>query len=430
MSSKNKSVNLISGSKSVGLDIKDATVGPSVVDLKNLYKESGFFTFDPAYSTTASCESYVTYIDGNEGILEYRGYPIEQLANESTYLEVAYLLFNGELPSINNLQQFRAEVKANMVLPEQTKMLFKGFDDNAHPMAMLTTAIASLSSLYHEGIDIKNPKDQKKFFFNVLGKTPILVANIFNQRNHTNMGHYDEDLTYAENILSLFFGGNTNYEINPVFSKALDILLILHADHEQNCSTSSVRLTGSSGTNPYTAIAAGVAALWGPSHGGANEAVVKMFGEIESKKNISKYIAKAKDKNDRFRLMGFGHRVYKNFDPRATIIREECHKVLKALENNDNPMFELAQELEQIALQDEYFVERNLYPNVDFYSGIIYQAMGLPKEMFTVMFALARTVGWATHWCEMMSQPGLKIGRPRQLYLGEKRRDYISIEQR
>ena len=430
MSSKNKSVNLISGSKSVGLDIKDATVGPSVVDLKNLYKESGFFTFDPSYSTTASCESYVTYIDGNEGILEYRGYPIEQLANESTYLEVAYLMFNGELPSTNNLQQFRAEVKTNMVLPEQTKMLFKGFDDNAHPMAMLTTAIASLSSLYHEGIDIKNPKDQKKFFFNVLGKTPILVANIFNQRNHTNMGHYDEDLTYAENILSLFFGGDCNYEINPVFSKALDILLILHADHEQNCSTSSVRLTGSSGTNPYTAIAAGVAALWGPSHGGANEAVVKMFGEIESKENISKYIAKAKDKNDRFRLMGFGHRVYKNFDPRATIIREECHKVLKALENNDNPMFELAQELEQIALQDEYFIERNLYPNVDFYSGIIYQAMGIPKEMFTVMFALARTVGWATHWCEMMSQPGLKIGRPRQLYLGEKRRDYISIEQR
>jgi citrate synthase len=244
------------------------------------------------------------------------------------------------------------------------------------------------------------------------------------------MGQYDEDLTYAENILRLFFGGDTNYEINPVFAKALDILLVLHADHEQNCSTSSVRLAGSSGTNPYAAIAAGVAALWGPAHGGANEAVVKMFGEIESKENISKYIAKAKDKNDRFRLMGFGHRVYKNFDPRATIIREECHKVLNALENNNNPMFELAQELEQIALQDEYFIERNLYPNVDFYSGIIYQAMGLPKEMFTVMFALARTVGWATHWCEMMAQPKLKIGRPRQLYLGEERRNYISIDQR
>ncbi len=430
MSSKNKSVNLTNGSKSIDLNIKDASVGPSVVDLKNLHRDTGLFTFDPSYSTTASCESYVTYIDGNEGILEYRGYPIEQLANKSTYLEVAYLLFNGELPSEMHLQEFRALVKANMALPEQTNMLFQGFDDNAHPMAMLTTAMASLSSLYHEDIDIKNSGHQKEFFFNVLGKTPILVANIFNHRNHTNMGDYDEELTYAENILRLFFGGDADHEVNPVFSKALDLLLILHADHEQNCSTSSVRLTGSSGTNPYAAIAAGVAALWGPAHGGANEAVVKMFGEIGSKENISKYIAKAKDKNDRFRLMGFGHRVYKNFDPRATIIREECHKVLNSLENNDNPMFELAQELEQIALKDEYFIERNLYPNVDFYSGIIYQAMGIPKEMFTVMFALARVVGWATHWCEMMAQPNLKIGRPRQLYLGEKRRDYISIEQR
>ena len=430
MSSKNKSVNLTSDSSSTELDIKDASVGPSVIDLKNLYKETGLFTLDPSYSTTASCISHVTYIDGNEGILEYRGYPIEQLAAKSTYLEVAYLLFNGELPSVNNLQEFRSQVKVNMTLPEQTKTLFQGFDESAHPMAMLTTSIASLSSLYHEGIDVKNSKHQKEFFFNVLGKTPILVANIFNHRNHTNMGQYDEDLTYAENILRLFFGGDTNYEINPVFAKALDILLVLHADHEQNCSTSSVRLAGSSGTNPYAAIAAGVAALWGPAHGGANEAVVKMFGEIGSKENISKYIAKAKDQNDRFRLMGFGHRVYKNFDPRATIIREECHKVLSALENNDNPMFELAQELEQIALQDEYFIERNLYPNVDFYSGIIYQAMGIPKEMFTVMFALARTVGWATHWCEMMAQPKLKIGRPRQLYLGEKRRNYISIDQR
>ena len=274
MSSKNKSVNLTSGWISIDLDIKDASVGPSVVDLKSLYRDTGFFTFDPSYSTTASCESYVTYINGNEGILEYRGYPIEQLANKSSYLEVAYLLFNGELPSENNLQEFREQVKANMVLPNQTEALFQGFDDNAHPMAMLTTAIASLSSLYHEGIDIKNPEHQKNFFFNVLGKTPILVANIFNHRNHTNMGHYDEDLTYAENILRLFFGGDADYEINPVFSKALDILLVLHADHEQNCSTSSVRLTGSSGTNPYAAIAAGVAALWGPSLGGANEAVV------------------------------------------------------------------------------------------------------------------------------------------------------------
>jgi len=427
---KNKTISLKTNSGSFELDVKEATVGPNVIDLKRLYGQTGLFTFDPSYSATASCESYITYIDGTEGILEYRGYPIEQLAELSTYLEVAYLLFNGELPSENSLEDFRSNVKANMVIPQQTKKLFQGLDKDSHPMAMLTTAMASLSSIYHDEIDVKNHEDQKKFFFNVLGKTPILVASIFNHRNQSDIGQYDEELSYSENILSLFFGGSGEYKIDPVFAKALDILMILHADHEQNCSTSSVRLTGSSGTNPYASIAAGVAALWGPAHGGANEAVVKMFGEIGNKDNIPKYIAKAKDKNDRFRLMGFGHRVYKNFDPRATIIREECHKVLNAMENDDDPMFELAQELEQIALKDEYFIERNLYPNVDFYSGIIYQAMGIPKEMFTVMFALARTVGWATHWCEMQSQPSLKIGRPRQLYLGEQRRDYIAIDQR
>ena len=430
MPKKNKTISLKTNSGSFELDVKEATVGPNVIDLKRLYGQTGLFTFDPSYSATASCESYITYIDGTEGILEYRGYPIEQLAELSTYLEVAYLLFNGELPSENSLEDFRSNVKANMVIPQQTKKLFQGLDKDSHPMAMLTTAMASLSSIYHDEIDVKNHEDQKKFFFNVLGKTPILVASIFNHRNQSDIGQYDEELSYSENILRLFFGGSGEYKIDPVFAKALDILMILHADHEQNCSTSSVRLTGSSGTNPYASIAAGVAALWGPAHGGANEAVVKMFGEIGNKDNIPKYIAKAKDKNDRFRLMGFGHRVYKNFDPRATIIREECHKVLNAMENDDDPMFELAQELEQIALKDEYFIERNLYPNVDFYSGIIYQAMGIPKEMFTVMFALARTVGWATHWCEMQSQPSLKIGRPRQLYLGEQRRDYIAIDQR
>ena len=430
MSKKDKTISLKTDAGSFELDLKEATIGPGVIDIRTLYGQTGLFTFDPSYSATASCESYITYIDGAEGILEYRGYPIEQLAELSTYLEVAYLLFNGELPSENSLQDFRSSVKANMVMPEQTTKLFQGLDKDSHPMAMLTTAMASLSSIFHDDIDIKSHKDQKKFFFNVLGKTPILVASIFNHRNQTDIGQYDEELSYSENILRLFFGGNDEYKIDPVFAKALDILMILHADHEQNCSTSSVRLTGSSGTNPYASIAAGVAALWGPAHGGANEAVVKMFGEIGSKDNIPKYIAKAKDKDDRFRLMGFGHRVYKNFDPRATIIREECYKVLNALENDDDPMFELAQELEQIALKDEYFIERNLYPNVDFYSGIIYQAMGIPKEMFTVMFALARTVGWATHWCEMQSQPKLKIGRPRQLYLGEQRRDYIAIDQR
>ena len=424
-------ITLKNDTQRVDLEIKDASVGPSVIDLKSLYNDTGYFTFDPSYSATASCESKITYIDGANGILEYRGYPIEQLAEQSTYLEVAYLLFNGELPSSNiSLNEFRSQVKKNMSLPENMSGIFTGFGKDAHPMAMLTTAVAALSGAYHEGINVRDKDHQKEFFFNILGKMPILVANVFNHNQEDANVGYDESLSYAENILRLFFGWKDGYEINPIFSKALDILLILHADHEQNCSTSSVRLTGSSGTNPYAAIAAGVAALWGPAHGGANEAVVKMFGEIGSKDNISKYIDKAKDKNDPFRLMGFGHRVYKNYDPRATIIRSQCHKVLESTGNDSNPMFELALELEEIALNDDYFVERNLYPNVDFYSGLIYEAMDIPKEMFTAMFALARTVGWATHWCEMMSNPKHKIGRPRQLYLGEKKRDYVPISDR
>ena len=424
-------VTLLNSSQSIELEIKNATVGPSVIDLKNLYQDTDFFTYDPSYSTTASCESTITYIDGAKGILEYRGYPIEQLAEDSTYLEVAYLLFNGELPTSKiALDEFRSEVKQRMTLPENMDVIFSGFNKDAHPMAMLTTSVAALSGSYHEGIDIRDKLHQKDFFFNVLGKVPILVASVFNHNRKDAVVEYDESLSYSENILRLFFGWQEGYETDPILSKALDILLILHADHEQNCSTSSVRLTGSSGTNPYAAIAAGVAALWGPAHGGANEAVVRMFDEIGSKENIPQYIAKAKDKNDPFRLMGFGHRVYKNYDPRATIIRSQCHKVLESTGNDSNPMFELALELEQIALNDEYFVQRNLYPNVDFYSGLIYQAMDIPKEMFTAMFALARTVGWATHWCEMMSNPKHRIGRPRQLYLGEKKRDYVPINDR
>ena len=424
-------ITLKKDTQSVDLEIKSASVGPSVIDLKSLYNDTGYFTFDPSYSTTASCESKITYIDGAKGILEYRGYPIEQLAEQSTYLEVAYLLFNGELPTSNiALDEFRSQVKKNMTLPNHMSGLLTGFGKDAHPMAMLTTSVAALSGSYHNGINIRNKKHQKEFFFNILGKMPILVASVFNHKKNDANVEYDESLSYSENILKLFFGWKDGYEINPIFSKALDILLILHADHEQNCSTSSVRLTGSSGTNPYAAISAGVAALWGPAHGGANEAVVRMFGEIGSKNNISKYIDKAKDKNDPFRLMGFGHRVYKNYDPRATIIRSQCHKVLKSTGNNTNPMFELALQLEEIALSDDYFVDRNLYPNVDFYSGLIYEAMDIPKEMFTAMFALARTVGWATHWCEMMSNPKHKIGRPRQLYLGEKKRDYVPINDR
>ena len=430
MSKENKSINLVYKGDRVDLDIKEPSVGADVVDLKNFTAETGMYTFDPSYRSTASCESYVTYVDGLAGVLSYRGYPIEQLAQESTYLEVSYLLYHGELPTSNQLDDFRLKVKDNMMLEESVKKLMQTFPENAHPMSMLITSVASLSSIYHSEINVRDPEDREAFFFQVLGKMPMLAATILNHINKQTVGSYDEKLNYSENILNLFFGGNANYVRSPIFSKALDVLLILHADHEQNCSTSSVRLTGSSGTNPYAAIAAGVAALWGPLHGGANEAVVRMFNEIQSKDRIKHFIAKAKDKNDPFKLMGFGHGVYKNYDPRAAIIRASCHQVLDELNDGNNPMLELALELEEIALNDGYFIDRNLYPNVDFYSGIIYQALGLPKEMFTVMFALARTVGWATHWCEMMANPSLRIGRPRQLYLGPKQRNYIPLDQR
>ena len=418
-------VTLQKNTQTVELETKDASVGPSVIDLKNLYHDTGYFTFDPSYSTTASCESYITYIDGAKGILEYRGYPIEQLAEQSTYLEVAYLLFNGELPSSNiALDEFRSDVKHNMTLPENMDLIFSGFGRDAHPMAMLTTAVAALSGSYHDGINVRDKEHQKEFFFNILGKMPILVANVFNHNQKDSNVDYDESLSYSENILRLFFGWKDGYEIDPILSKALDILLILHADHEQNCSTSSVRLTGSSGTNPYAAIAAGVAALWGPAHGGANEAVVRMFDEIGSKDNIPQYIEKAKDKNDPFRLMGFGHRVYKNYDPRAKVMQKTCHEVLDLLGIKSDPLLEIAMELEKIAREDEYFVERNLYPNVDFYSGIILKAMGFPSSMFTVLFAVARTTGWIAQWKEMIEDPVNKIGRPRQLYKGYTKRDY------
>jgi citrate synthase len=430
VSKENKTIGLLYNGGQVDLDIKEPSAGLDVVDLKNFSAQTGLYTFDPSYSSTASCESYITYVDGTAGVLSYRGYPIEQLAQESTYLEVSYLLYHGELPTGDQLDVFRLKVKQNMTLEASVIKLFDTFPEDAHPMSMLVTSVASLSSIYHHDINVREPEDREAFFFQVLGKVPMLAATILNHINNKTVGSYDEKLNYSANILNLFFGGIPNYEMNPIFSKALDVLLILHADHEQNCSTSSVRLAGSSGTNPYAALAAGVAALWGPLHGGANEAVVKMFNEIKSKDRISHFIEKAKDKNDPFRLMGFGHRVYKNYDPRAAFIRETCHEVLDELGQGNNPMLELALALEEIALHDQYFIDRNLYPNVDFYSGIIYQALGLPKEMFTVMFALARSVGWATHWCEMMANTDLRIGRPRQLYLGSKKRNYIPLDQR
>ena len=430
MSKENKTIGLLYNGNQVDLDLKEPSMGARVVDLKNFSAQTGLYTFDPSYRSTASSESYITYVDGTAGVLSYRGYPIEQLANDSTYLEVAFLLYYGELPSTDQLEAFRLRVKQNMILEESVVSLLGTFPKNTHPMSMLITSLASLSSICHDRINIKDSEDRETFFFEVLGRMPMLVATILNHSSKKTVGSYDETLNYSANILNLFFGDNSNYVINPVFSRALDILLILHADHEQNCSTSSVRLTGSSGTNPYAAMSAGVAALWGPLHGGANEAVVKMFDEIKSKDRINYFIEKAKDKNDPFRLMGFGHGVYKNYDPRAAIIRASCHEVLDEMDDGNNPTFELAMELEEIALNDEYFIDRNLYPNVDFYSGIIYKALGLPKEMFTAMFALARVVGWATHWCEMMDNPSLRIGRPRQLYLGPKKRNYIPLDQR
>ncbi len=429
MNKDDKTINLTYGDSQSELNIKQSTRGPDVIDLKLLNKNTGLFTYDPSYGSTASCESQITYIDGSLGVLAYRGYPIEQLADHSTYLEIAYLLYHGELPTPEQLDEFRFKVKQNMNLDEGIHQLFKTFPKTAHPMSMMATSMAALS-IYHPNINIREPKCRDDFFFNVLGKTPMLAAAILNTIQSSTIGTYKESLNYSGNVLNLFFGGAGDYAVNPVFSKALDVLLILHADHEQNCSTSSVRLSGSSGTNPYAAMSSGVSALWGPLHGGANEAVVRMFDEIKTIDRIGHFMDKAKDHDDPFRLMGFGHRVYKNYDPRAAIIKETCHTVLKEIDQVGNPIFELALSLEEIALNDEYFIEHNLYPNVDFYSGIIYKAIGIPLEMFTVMFALSRTVGWATHWCEMMSSPKTKIGRPRQLYTGPTERDYIPIEKR
>ena len=429
MNKDDKTINLTYGDSQSELNIKQSTRGPDVIDLKLLNKNTGLFTYDPSYGSTASCESQITYIDGSLGVLAYRGYPIEQLADHSTYLEIAYLLYHGELPTSEQLDEFRFKVKQNMNLDEGIHQLFKTFPKTAHPMSMMATSMAALS-VYHQNINIRESNCRDDFFFNVLGKTPMLAAAILNTIQSSTIGTYKESLNYSGNVLNLFFGGAGDYAVNPVFSKALDVLLILHADHEQNCSTSSVRLSGSSGTNPYAAMSSGVSALWGPLHGGANEAVVRMFDEIKTIDRIGHFMDKAKDHDDPFRLMGFGHRVYKNYDPRAAIIKETCHTVLKEIDQVGNPIFELALSLEEIALNDEYFIEHNLYPNVDFYSGIIYKAIGIPLEMFTVMFALSRTVGWATHWCEMMSSPKTKIGRPRQLYTGPTERDYTPIEKR
>ena len=413
------------------LPVRAGTIGPQVLDIANIYKDHGVFTFDPAFGVTASCESRITYIDGDAGVLLYRGYPVEQLAEKSSFMEVAHLLLYGELPTTKEQQTFARNISRHTMINESLLRFFNGFYHSAHPMAMVSAVIASMSAFYHDSMDIHDPRRREIFAHRIIAKLPTIAAAAHKHSLGQPFIYPSNELDYCSNLLNMFFAVPCErYEVDPVAAKALDLLFILHADHEQNASTSTVRLAGSTGANPYAAISAGVSALWGPAHGGANEAVLSMLEQIGTVDNIPKYLAMAKDRSSHFRLMGFGHRVYKNFDPRAKIIREACHEVLHKLGDNDNPLFELALRLEEIALQDDYFVSRKLYPNVDFYSGVIYSALGIPRSMFTVMFAIARTVGWVAHWLEMVSDPAMRIGRPRQLYTGPVRRDYVPVSQR
>ena len=419
------------GSEAIELPVLEGSQGPRAVDVSKLYGKGKIFTYDPGFMSTASCESSITYIDGEAGILEYRGYPIEQLAEHSSFLEVAYLLLYGELPNADQLSRFDHVITYHTMLNETLKNFYDGFRHDAHPMAIMVGVVGSLSAFYHDSIDIGNPRHREISAHRLFAKMPTIAAASYKHNIGEPIVYPRNALSYCANFLHMMFSTPSEpYEIDPIAEKALDLLFILHADHEQNASTSTVRLAGSSQANPYACIAAGIASLWGPAHGGANEAVLDMLTEIGDVSHIGKYIAKAKDKNDKFRLMGFGHRVYKNFDPRADILRKTAKEVLEKLADSSNPLFELALKLEEIALHDSYFLERKLYPNVDFYSGIIYRALGIPNSMFTVMFAIGRTIGWVAHWMEMMNDPLQKIGRPRQIYKGATRRDYVPVEQR
>ncbi len=413
------------------LPVRSGSTGPDVVDIGNLYREQGVFTYDAGFVATASCESEITFIDGDKGLLMYRGYPVEQLAEKSSFIEVAFLLLYGELPTADQLAEFSESIGRHTMLNEGMLRFFNGFRYDAHPMAVLSAVVGSMSAYYHDTMDVHDAHAREVFAHRILAKLPTIAAAAHKLTAGQPFVYPRNDLNYAENLLHMLFAVPAeDYEVNQVAAEAIDLLFILHADHEQNCSTSTVRMAGSSGANPYSAIAAGISALWGPAHGGANEAVLNMLHEIGDAKNISKYVDKAKDRNDPFRLMGFGHRVYNNFDPRATIIRDMCHKVLAQMGRKDTPLFDLALALEEIALKDEYFIEKKLYPNVDFYSGIIYRALGIPTSMFTVMFAIGRTVGWVAHWREMITDPNGRISRPRQLYKGPQQRDYVAIADR
>src|ERR1700704_4139448 len=419
------------GDKIVEMPVKTGTIGPSVVDIGKLYAQTGMFTFDPGFTSTASCESEITYIDGDEGVLLYRGYPIEQIAEHGDFLETCYLLLYGQLPAAAQKKDFDYRITRHTMVHEQMARFLGGLRRDSHPMAVLVASVGALSAFYHDTTDISDPKQRMVASFRLIGKMPTLAAMAYKYSLGQPFIYPKNELDYASNFLRMCYAVPCeDYKINPVFARALDRIFILYADHEQNPSTATVRLAGSSGANPFACIAAGMACLWAPAHGGASESAFKMLMEIGTVENIPKFIARAKDKNDPFRLMGFGHRVYKNYDPRAKIMQKTCHDVLNELGIKDNPLLDVAMELEKIALSDEYFIERKLYPNIDFYAGIILKAIGFPVSMFTMLFAVARTAGWIAQWKEMIEDPGQKIGRPRQLYVGSPRRDYVAIDKR
>ena len=415
---------------SFALSTMKGSIGPDVIDIRDLYGKSGMFTFDPGYGATGSCLSGLTYIDGDKGVLLHRGYAIEELAEKSDFLEVAYLLLQGELPDATQKADFDTAITRHTMVNEQLSIFFRGFRRDAHPMAIMCGVVGALSAFYHDSTDIHDPQQRMIASRRLIAKIPTLAAMAYKYSLGQPFNHPRNSLTYAENFLHMCFAvPSEDYQINPILADAMDKIFILHADHEQNASTSTVRLAGSSGANPFACIAAGIASLWGPAHGGANEAVLNMLTEIGHKDNIAEYVAKARDKDDPFRLFGFGHRVYKNFDPRAKVMRESCHDVLASLGDSD-PLLDIAMELEEIALKDQYFIDKKLYPNVDFYSGIILKAMGFPTSMFTVLFAVARTVGWVAQWNEMIKDPAQRIGRPRQLYTGPTLRGYTAMDKR
>ena len=420
-----------SSGEQIELPVMEGTVGPRVIDVRRLYAETGCFTFDPGYTSTGSCESRITYIDGEEGVLLYRGYPIQELATNCDYPEVCYLLLYGDLPTQKQQSKFEHDITYHTMLHEQLNTFYRGFRRDSHPMAIMCGVVGALSAFYHDSLDISDPRHRMVASYRMIAKIPTIAAQAYKYSIGQPFVYPRNDLKYSENFLYMMFAHPAeDYQANPILARAMDRILILHADHEQNASTSTVRLAGSSGANPFACIAAGIASLWGPAHGGANEAVLNMLEEIGDVGNVSKFIKMAKDKDDPFRLMGFGHRVYKNFDPRARVMQETCHEVLDELGINDEPLLDLAMGLEKIALEDEYFVEKKLYPNVDFYSGIIFKALGIPASMFTVLFAVARTVGWIAQWNEMIEDPSQRIGRPRQLYTGENKREFKELKDR